>query len=76
MDGMKKRMDAFDNQDEKVTLNMYNQFVLSTTQRLEEHNSRGCEHHNDIKLLKEMGAPSGGDGNSVGLLDAFKDMID
>lgn len=71
MDDLKNKMN---DQDDKVSLSVFNQFALATNNKLDNHQDKLSEHDAEIKLLKELGRPAG-DGNSSGLLDTLKEMI-
>ena len=55
-------------------MSTFNVYCQVTNKLLNEHAAKLAEHDEDIRLLKEMGQPSGGEDGS-GLLDALKKMI-
>ena len=49
--------------------------VDNVSGRVKDHQKRIEDLENQLKLLKSLGAPSGGDGVSPGMMDALTEMI-
>ena len=49
--------------------------IENTSGRVRDHQKRIEDLENQIKLLKSLGAPAGGDGVSPGMMDALTEMI-
>jgi chromosome segregation ATPase len=61
LDGLKEKMqENFDN----------------TNKKLDDHGQRITDLESQIAILKSMGPSTGGEDNSIGLLDAIKEMVD
>jgi gas vesicle protein len=48
----------------------------NTNKKLDDHGQRITDLESQIAILKSMGPSTGGEDNSVGLLDAIKEMVD